>query len=95
VRAKQTAPNAPNAQPLPWFYPGPMGDPVCQGSCLWWLVRDALTPPNAPNAAVTAPNAPKEPLRISFFTRVFNHSQKATKGDVPRQGQAVGPRDCS
>ena len=28
-----------SAQPLPWFFPGPMGDPVCQGRHLRWFVR--------------------------------------------------------
>jgi hypothetical protein len=28
-----------SSQPLPWLYPVPMGDPVCQGSCLRCRVR--------------------------------------------------------
>jgi hypothetical protein len=40
---------AKSAQPLPLFFPGPLGDPVCQGRHLRWLARADLTTPNAPN----------------------------------------------
>jgi hypothetical protein len=29
----------------PWFFPGPLGDPVCLGRHLRWFVRAALTTP--------------------------------------------------
>ena len=40
-----------SAQPLPWFSPGPMGDPVCQGRHLRWFVRVEVTAPNAPKSS--------------------------------------------
>jgi hypothetical protein len=36
-----------SAQPLPWLFPGPMGDAVCQGRLLRWFVRVTVTAPNA------------------------------------------------
>ena len=33
---------------------------VKQDSCLWWLVRVTDTAPNAPNAPLKTPNAPKD-----------------------------------
>ena len=49
-----------SAQPLPWFFPGPMGDPVCQGRHLRWFVRGALTAPNAPNEQKWATSRPSQ-----------------------------------
>jgi hypothetical protein len=57
------------------FYPGPMGDPVCQGRCLWWLVRGKETAPNAPRFLVISGPA-KRPYLSSAMPKLAREGYK-------------------
>ena len=71
-----------SAQPSPWIFPGPMGDPVCQGRHLRRFVRAAVTAPNAPNTIL------REYTIFPLFKAVCEHDQYMIGNGVRQNARA-------
>ena len=76
---------AQSPQPLPCFYPGPMGDPVCQGRHLCWFVWAAVTAPTC-----DLHDAPKLTETLLNNTTSMHHWAGAT---VPCGTLQLAPRE--